>query len=75
MKCFIDPGLSRAKGMPRNLKEETYCCLCKCRKDGLVLTYCNYLFFIAKRGGESQRIRVVMKNAKATLQVYSFIPH
>ena len=75
MDCFIYSGLSRANGMPGSLKEETYCCLCKYRKDSLVLKYCNHLFFIAKRGGASQMIRVMMKNAKPTLQVYSFIPH
>ena len=51
MDCFIRSGLSRANGMPGSLKEETYCCLGKCRKDSLVLTCCNHLFFIAKRGG------------------------
>ena len=42
---FIHSGLSRANGMPRNLKEETYCCLKKCRQKDIVVELCNYLFF------------------------------
>jgi hypothetical protein len=50
MDCFIHSGLSRANGMPGNLREETYCCLGKCWQDGLVLTFCNHLFFLARTG-------------------------
>ena len=75
MDCFIHSGLSRANGMPGNLKEVTYCCLGKCRKDGSIVKYCNYLFFLVRTGVEFQMIRVMMKNAKPTLQVYCFVPH
>ena len=50
MDCFIHSGLSRANGMPGNLKEETYCCLRKCRQDDLVVRLCNHYFFTARRG-------------------------
>ena len=75
MDCFIYSGLSRANGMPGSLKEETHCCFRKCRQDGLVVRSCNHLFFLVKRGGEFQVIRVMMKIAKNTVQVYCFIPH